>query len=94
MTVVLAMTKRRSLVTTPLDTGTLQVDPVSVINILKARLSEEISKQAVLEAALLGARDRETELTKQLDSLRNTAPASEPSPPAKTVKLKLEPDSN
>jgi hypothetical protein len=37
----------------------LQVNPAVVIGILKARLSEEISRSAVLEAALQDARARE-----------------------------------
>jgi hypothetical protein len=41
----------------------LRVEPVRVINILKGRLIEEISKTALLEAALQEAREREQALS-------------------------------
>jgi hypothetical protein len=46
----------------PASVAELQVQPVRVINILKQRLTEEISKTALLEAALAESQERERAL--------------------------------
>lgn len=48
-----------------MNVGELQVNPLTVIGILKARLVEEQTKSAVLEAALQEARAREAALMEQ-----------------------------
>lgn len=45
---------------------TLHVDPSRVINVLKGRLTEEMSKSALLEAALQESQEREQSLLRAL----------------------------
>jgi hypothetical protein len=56
------------------NVGDLQVNPLTVIGILKARLVEEQTKSAVLEAALQEARAREAALMEQ--AAKSSAEAS------------------
>jgi hypothetical protein len=60
----------------PVVTGAppeLQVDAVRVVNVIKQRLLEEISKAVMLEAALAESQERERSLTAQLADLQAAA---------------------
>jgi alpha-D-ribose 1-methylphosphonate 5-triphosphate synthase subunit PhnG len=65
-------------------TAGLQVDPVRVINILKARLVEEVSKTAVLEAALQESQVREQALAEVLGQMQAASEAQKEATPKDT----------
>lgn len=60
------MTTGNQHVPVALGPSELRVDAVRVINTLKQRLAEEISKSVVLEAALAESQERERALAMQL----------------------------
>lgn len=55
--------------------GGLQVSPLKIINVLQARLTQEISQTALLEAALQESQEREQALTRALAELHGQAEA-------------------
>lgn len=62
---------------------TTPVDPIKVINLLKAKLAEECGRSAMLEAMLEESRERENVLARAMEDRRQQA--AEEDGPAKTL---------